>query len=70
MDFIFLADFSPIKPDFGLLFWTTIIFAIFWLMIGKAAFRPIASALKKREDDIQHSLDEAKELRRDFKLEI
>ncbi|MEZ4948016.1 MAG: F0F1 ATP synthase subunit B [Saprospiraceae bacterium] len=66
MDFIFLADFSPIKPDFGLLFWTTIIFAIFWLMIGKAAFRPIASALKKREDDIQHSLDEAKRAREEI----
>jgi F-type H+-transporting ATPase subunit b len=57
---IFLADFSVIKPDFGLLFWTTIIFLLFWLLIGKFAFRPIAQALKKRENDIQGSLDEAK----------
>lgn len=57
---IFLADFSVIKPDFGLLFWTTIIFLLFWLLIGKMAFRPIVSALKKREDDIQNSLDQAK----------
>ncbi len=56
----FLADFTPIRPDFGLLFWTTIIFGLFWFLIGKFSFRPIASALKKRETDIQSALDEAK----------
>ncbi len=60
---LYLADFSVIKPDFGLLFWTTIIFAIFWFVIGKFAFRPIANALKKRENDIQSALDEAKKAR-------
>ncbi|MBI1224612.1 MAG: F0F1 ATP synthase subunit B [Bacteroidetes bacterium] len=63
---IFLIDFTPIKPDFGLIFWTTVIFLIFWLMIGKFAFRPIASALKKRESDIQGSLDEAKRVRQEM----
>lgn len=60
IDFLFLADFSVIRPDVGLLFWTTIIFLIFWFGLGKMAFKPIASALKKREDDIQTALDEAK----------
>lgn len=60
---IFLADFSVIKPDFGLLFWSTIYFVLFWLIMARFAFRPIASALKKREDDIQDSLDEAKNAR-------
>lgn len=63
---IFLAGFDVIKPDFGLLFWTTIIFLLFWLLIGKFAFRPIATALKKREDDIQSSLDEAKRTRQEM----
>jgi F-type H+-transporting ATPase subunit b len=63
---IFLADFSVIKPDFGLLFWTTVIFLLFWFLIGKFAFRPIAEALKKRESDIQNSLDEAKRARQDM----
>jgi F-type H+-transporting ATPase subunit b len=63
---IFLSDFSVIKPDFGLLFWTVVIFLIFWLMIGKFAFRPIAEALKKREADIQGSLDEAKRVRQEM----
>lgn len=56
---VFLADFSVIKPDFGLFFWSCIIFALFWIIVGKFAFRPIAQALKKREDDIQGALDEA-----------
>ncbi len=63
---IFLADFSVLKPDFGLLFWTTIIFLLFWTLIGKMAFRPIVSALKKREDDIQSALDEAKKARQEM----
>ncbi len=63
---IFLIDFTPIKPDFGLLFWTTIIFLLFWFIIGKFAFRPIAEALKRRESDIQNSLDEAKRVRQEM----
>jgi F-type H+-transporting ATPase subunit b len=56
----YLLDFEPIKPDIGLIFWTTIIFGLFWLIVGKFAFKPIASALRKREEDIQSSLDQAK----------
>ena len=55
-----LVDFSPIKPDIGLILWTTVIFGLFWGVIGKFAFRPIAEALKTRENDIQSALDEAK----------
>ncbi len=62
----FLADFNVIKPDFGLLFWTTLIFLLFWFIIGKFAFKPIARALKKREDDIQSALDEAKKAREEM----
>jgi F-type H+-transporting ATPase subunit b len=57
---LFLADFSVIKPDPGLVFWTTIVFLIAWALLGRFAFRPIQNALKKREDDIQSALDEAK----------
>lgn len=57
---LFLSDFSVIKPDPGLLFWTLLIFLVFWFVIGKLAFKPIGKALKKREDDIQNALDAAK----------
>jgi F-type H+-transporting ATPase subunit b len=63
---IFLADFSVIKPDFGLFFWSCVIFLAFWFIIGKFAFKPIANALKKRESDIQEALDEAKKAREEM----
>ena len=63
---MFLADFSVIKPDFGLFFWSCLIFVLFWTLIGRFAFRPIAEALKKREDDIQGALDEAVKTREEM----
>jgi F-type H+-transporting ATPase subunit b len=59
----YLVDFSVIKPDLGLIFWTTLIFGLFWFLIGRLAFRPIAEALRKREGDIQSALDEAAKAR-------
>jgi F-type H+-transporting ATPase subunit b len=58
-----LIEFSPIKPDFGLLFWTTIIFALFWMLMSRFAFGPIKDALKKREETIDKSIKEAKAAR-------
>lgn len=63
---IFLAEFTVIRPDPGTLFWTTLIFALFWFLIGKFAFKPIAKALKERESDIQNSLDAAKQAREEM----
>jgi len=59
----YLVDFSVIKPDLGLIFWTTLIFGLFWILIGKMAFKPIAEALRKRQNDIQGALDEASKAR-------
>ena len=63
---IVLMEFNPIKPDLGLILWTTVIFGIFWLLIAKTAFKPIANALKKRESDIQGALDEAKKAKEEM----
>jgi F-type H+-transporting ATPase subunit b len=60
---LFLADFSVIKPEPGLLFWTTLIFILFWWLMSRFAFKPIGEALKKREIDIQEALDQAKQAR-------
>ncbi len=60
---LFLADFSVIKPDPGLIFWTTVIFLVTYFFLSRFAFKPIQSALKKREEDIQYSIDEAKRVR-------
>lgn len=61
-----LLDFSVIKPDFGLFFWTVLIFLIFWFLMAKMAFGPIKDALKKRENDIQDALDESKKAREEM----
>lgn len=65
-DILFLADFTVIKPEPGLIFWTVVVFIIFWLLIGKFAFKPITNALREREDDIQTALDEAKMARQEM----
>lgn len=54
------------QPDPGLIFWTTIIFLLVWIVLGRTAFRPIQNALKKRDSDIQHALDEAKRAREEI----
>lgn len=67
MSYIFLADLSVVKPDPGLIFWTSIIFLGLWFFLGRKVFRPIQEALKKREDEIQESLDEALKAREEMK---
>ena len=52
--------FDPLRPDPGLFFWTVIIFFLFWILIGKYAFKPISDAIAKRDEDIQDALDEAR----------
>ena len=54
---LFLLDFSPIKPDLGLILWSTVFFLLFWTLMKKYAFTPIKDALLERENDIQTSLD-------------
>ena len=64
--FFFLADFNVIKPDYGLLIWTTVFFLLFWFLVGKFAFKPIVESLKKRTSDIQDALDEAKKAKEEM----
>ena len=63
---IFLADLNVIKPDPGLILWTSLVFLVVYFLLSRYAFRPIQEALKKREKDIQHSLDEAKRAREEM----
>ena len=66
MNIFLLADFSVIKPDPGLIFWTAIIFIVLWGVLGRMAFKPIQNALKKRDNEIQEALDEAKKAREEM----
>lgn len=66
MELFFLAEFTVARPGIGLLFWTFLIFVLFWSLVGKFGFRPIKDALKRRENDIQAALDEAKNAREEM----
>ncbi len=61
-----LLSFTPFQPTPGLAFWSLIIFVLFWLIMGKYAFKPIAQALEKREGDIQDALDQAKKAKEEM----
>ncbi|HKK76339.1 MAG TPA: F0F1 ATP synthase subunit B [Saprospiraceae bacterium] len=61
-----LAVFPPFLPDVGIVFWTTLIFLIVLFVLAKYAFGPIQKALKKRELDIQNSLDQANQAREEI----
>lgn len=63
---LLLADFSVIKPDPGLLIWTVLIFLVLWSILGKLAFRPIANALKSREESIDSALKQAEVARQEM----
>lgn len=61
-----LAEFNVIKPEYGLIFWTTLIFLFLWMFLGKKAFGPIAKALKEREDSITESLAAAETAKKEM----
>ena len=47
----------------GLMIWTVISFVILLILLWKVAYKPITRALKKREETIRNTLDEAKKNR-------
>ena len=58
---------SLITPDFGLLFWMTVIFAIVFFILAKFGFPLITGMVKKRSDSIEQSLRDAEEARNSLK---
>lgn len=58
---------SLITPDFGLLFWMTLVFAIVFFILAKFGFPLITGMVKKRSDSIEKSLKEAEEARNTLK---
>lgn len=55
---------SLVTPDFGLLFWMTIIFALVFFLLAKFGFPMITKMVNKRSDYIAQSLLDAQEARR------
>jgi F-type H+-transporting ATPase subunit b len=65
-----LLAFDPIQlltPDLGLVFWTLLGFLAFWFIMGKFAFKPIISAIQKREETINEALQSANKAKEEMK---
>ncbi len=52
-----------ITPTFGLFFWTTVIFLIFFALLRRFAWKPILNALGERETRISEALKQADQAR-------
>lgn len=52
---------SLITPDFGLLFWMTVVFAIVFFILAKFGFPIITGMVEKRSERINESIAKAKE---------
>lgn len=48
-----------LSVNFGLVFWTFLNFLIFFLILAKFGTKPIANAMKTRENNIKENLDSA-----------
>ncbi|HCI55237.1 MAG TPA: F0F1 ATP synthase subunit B [Bacteroidales bacterium] len=54
-------------PQIGTIFWTTLIFLIFFLLLAKFAWKPILRAVKAREEIIKSSLEAAAQAQEEMK---
>ena len=62
---ILLAN-SLTTPAVGTLFWSVIIFALFFIILTKFAWKPILAAVKARDEVIKGSLESAAKAREDM----
>jgi len=53
------------EPQPGLMIWTVISFTLLLAVLAKVGFKPLADIIKKREDSIRGSIDEAEKVRQE-----
>ncbi len=53
-------------PGLGLIFWTTIVFLLLFLLLAKFAWKPIVSAIRKRNEAIDTALQAAEKARQEM----
>jgi F-type H+-transporting ATPase subunit b len=57
---------SLTTPAIGTIFWTTIIFALFFLLLTKFAWKPILGAVRARDEMIKGSLESAEKAKQEM----
>lgn len=61
---MFFLEINPlIKPEIGLIVWTTLSFLLLLFVLAKFAWKPILGAIKKREETINDSLATAERVK-------
>lgn len=55
-----------LTPSIGLIFWTSVTFAILVFVLGKFAWKPILNAVNEREMHIEDALNQAKKAREEM----
>jgi F-type H+-transporting ATPase subunit b len=55
-----------VTPQIGLVFWTTLCFAILLFILGKYAWKPILAAVNEREQSIETALSRAEAVREEM----
>ena len=55
-----------VTPDIGLIFWTTISFAILYFILSKFAWKPILGAVNEREKSIKDALSAAEKAKEEM----
>jgi len=61
---MFFLEINPlIKPEIGLVFWTTLSFLLLLFVLAKFAWKPILGAIRKREETINDSLATAERVK-------
>jgi F-type H+-transporting ATPase subunit b len=58
---------SLTTPGIGLIFWTTLVFGLLILLLGKYAWKPILNAIKEREESITKALSSAEAAKNEMK---
>ena len=55
-----------VTPDIGLIFWTTVSFAILYFILAKFAWKPILGAVNERENSIKDALSAAEKAKEEM----
>ena len=55
-----------VTPDIGLIFWTTVSFAILYFILAKFAWKPILGAVNERERSIKDALSAAEKAKEEM----
>jgi F-type H+-transporting ATPase subunit b len=56
-----------VTPGIGLVFWTSIVFVILFVLLAKFAWKPILGAIKEREQSIEDALASAEKAKEEMK---